>query len=173
MISINVDDYCEVCWMRPFFKITWINSYPVTQKSTLKLLPGKVKFPVIIGFSSNKPAPFLGPLCIVCSLYWERKENRADQPQQKGPYQQYKQWQLSKLCPDCCDSVMVSASKYLWLTGSEMGQLLEGCGVFYAGGGTILQGFFKALGVTELSCIWRMLKTVTRIHLKSLWKCTD
>lgn len=87
-ISINVDDYT----MRPFFKITRINSYPVTQNSTLKQLPGKVKFAVRMGFSSNKPAPFLASLCIVCSLYWEEKENRAAQPQQ-----QYKQWQLSKL----------------------------------------------------------------------------
>lgn len=91
MISINVGDYCEVCWMRPFFKITWINSYPVIQNSTLKWFPGKVKFAVRIGFSSNKPSPFLGPLCIVCSWYWEGKENRAAQPQQNEPYQQYKQ----------------------------------------------------------------------------------
>lgn len=61
MISIDVGDYCEICWMRPSFKITQINSYPVTQNSTLKPLPGKVSFAVRIGFSSNKPVFSLGP----------------------------------------------------------------------------------------------------------------
>lgn len=134
MISIDVGDYCEICWMRPFFKITQINSYPVTQNSSLKQLPGKVSVAVRTGFSSNKPALSLGPLCIVWSLCWEGKENSAAQLQQKEPYQQCKQMVTIIQTVQTVGTVS-SDSKCckLPLIGFEMGQLLEGCGIFLCG----------------------------------------